>query len=151
MLADLNLRWAHINEGTLSDKRLNLLWVIFKGIPNSHCYGSVLQGIFQGSIHLPDETFYVEKSKRFFNGDPTFHSVIYRESDINMDPFKKRRLRERREVKDLGSKGNDKVTESMTDVINSNKKTQTKKIKTVRIYILSETIRRLHLLQTSRP
>ena len=51
-------------------------------MPNSYCHGSLIQGIFQGSIYLPTETFHVEKSTRFFNKHTGFHSVIYRESDI---------------------------------------------------------------------
>ena len=90
--------------------------VISLGVPNSHCYGSVIQGVFQGTIHLPDETYHIEKSKRFFNDAPVFHSVIYRESDMNLDPFKERRERERREANVVGSCGNDRVREWMRDV-----------------------------------
>ena len=85
--------------------KLTLKIFLFPGIPKSHCYGSVIQGIFQGTIHLPEETYHIEKSKRFFKDSPVFHSVIYRESDMNIDPFRERRERERREASASGSCG----------------------------------------------
>ena len=65
-----------------------------KGMPDSHCHGSLIEGIFQGTIYLPTETYYVEKSTRFFDEDPGFHSVIYRERDIRCADVPKRRSME---------------------------------------------------------
>ena len=74
---------SELSNGSLIDDDLSFLYSgNVKGIPGSRCHGSLIQGIFQGSIHLPDETFHIEKSTRFFNGHPGFHSVIYRESDL---------------------------------------------------------------------
>ena len=83
----------------------SLQFLLPAGIPKSHCYGSVIQGIFQGTIHLPEETYHIEKSKRFFKDSPAFHSVIYRESDLNIDPFRERRERERRERREASTAG----------------------------------------------
>ena len=95
---------------------MSIFCFYFSGIPGSHCHGSVIQGIFQGSIHLPDETLHVEKSNRFFNDAPVFHSVIYRESDLNLDPFREHRIRERREARDLGTCGYDRAVQWMREV-----------------------------------
>jgi len=52
--------------------------------------GSIIKGVFAGSIHIPEEqeTYHVEKSNRFFENKPVFHSVIYKESHMNLDPFR---------------------------------------------------------------
>ena len=58
--------------------------------PGSRVRGSIIKGVFAGSIHIPDEqeTYHVEKSNRFFENKPVFHSVIYKESHMNLDPFR---------------------------------------------------------------
>lgn len=60
------------------------------GKPGSHVHGAIIQGIFRGTILVPSdkEVYHVEKSNRFFNDQPVFHSVIYKESDMNFDPYR---------------------------------------------------------------
>ena len=56
--------------------------------PRSKVYGSVIDGVFEGKIHTDhnDETFYVERAKRYFDKPDVghhnqtslpFHSIIY--------------------------------------------------------------------------
>ena len=60
------------------------------GKPGSKVHGAIIEGVFRGTIHVPSEreTYHVEKSHRFYDNKPVFHSVIYKESDLNIDPFK---------------------------------------------------------------
>lgn len=60
------------------------------GEPDSVVYGSVLDGVFEGKITSPKSgSYYVEKSTRYFpdhyenNGNETFHSIVYKETDID--------------------------------------------------------------------
>ena len=56
--------------------------------PHSLCFGDIVDGIFDGQIHTQDGIYYVEQSNRYFENyaglqkSPTFHSVIYHESNI---------------------------------------------------------------------
>jgi len=72
---------------------------------DSHVYGSVRDGIFEGKIFIPNGSFYVERSHKYFKGrrsrnvlqephpssspssvdestSPFFHSVIYKSEDV---------------------------------------------------------------------
>ncbi|XP_052814652.1 disintegrin and metalloproteinase domain-containing protein 10-like isoform X3 [Mya arenaria] len=107
-------------NGTLLTPDLSFLYSgELKDQPGSKVQGAIIQGIFTGSIHVPSEkeVYHVEKSKRFFEHSPVFHSVIYRESDMNLDPFSERRTRERREAKQQGSCGNDNAQEWMRQTV----------------------------------
>ena len=81
----------HISElgnGSLINLDLSFLYSgTVMGMPHSFCHGSLIRGIFQGSIFLPNETYHVEKSFRIFKKYLGFHSVIYRESDIKCKDF----------------------------------------------------------------
>ena len=68
----------HIYEGLLS------------GEPESHVFGSVRDGIFDGQIHTQsDGVFFVERAQKYFQGgsNDTFHSVIYHEDHLK-DPYR---------------------------------------------------------------
>lgn len=65
------------------------------GEPNSHVFGSIHDGVFEGKIITERDAYYVEHAKRYFpNGthhDYGFHSVIYNERDVVDDPFAHKR------------------------------------------------------------
>lgn len=48
----------------------------------SSCHGSVLQGLFQGSIATANGTYHVEPLHSYTDEDLEFHSIIYHEDDI---------------------------------------------------------------------
>lgn len=65
------------------------------GEANSHVFGSIHDGVFEGKIITENDSYYIEHAKRYFpNGthrDYGFHSVIYNERDVVDDPFAHRR------------------------------------------------------------
>ena len=88
---------SHIYEGQLVDE------------PDSHCFGAIRGGVFDGQIHAKDGVYYVERANRYFKDDllnkdfvdkkinnnsnssttsrtSKFHSVIYHEKHL-IDPF----------------------------------------------------------------
>ncbi|XP_072159998.1 disintegrin and metalloproteinase domain-containing protein 10 [Bemisia tabaci] len=59
------------------------------GEPDSHVFGSILDGVFEGKIISSNgDAYYIEKTSRYFPQDHnnTFHSIIYKESDVE-DPY----------------------------------------------------------------
>ncbi|XP_053387850.1 disintegrin and metalloproteinase domain-containing protein 10-like isoform X3 [Mercenaria mercenaria] len=109
-------------NGTVKKPDLSFIYsgeVIDK--PGSSVMGGILNGVFTGSISIPSEkeTYHVENSHRFFQNKPVFHSVIYKESDMNLDPFRERRTRERREAAETGTCGYLKAQEWMREVVQS--------------------------------
>nr|XP_024215817.1 disintegrin and metalloproteinase domain-containing protein 10 [Halyomorpha halys] len=56
------------------------------GEPGSTVFGSLHDGIFEGKILSKYDSYYVEKASRYFPGNNSFHSVIYKESDVE-DPY----------------------------------------------------------------
>ncbi|XP_041355822.1 disintegrin and metalloproteinase domain-containing protein 10-like isoform X2 [Gigantopelta aegis] len=94
---------SFIYEGSLVD------------VPRSFVHVAIINGTARGHIHIPgDTTYHIEPSKRFFH-NPGFHSVIYPERHMNLDPY--RHLREK-DVH-MGQCGNDRVREWMTRVSES--------------------------------
>lgn len=79
----VNVNLDHIYSGHLEDE------------PNSHVFGSIRDGVFEGRIQTPNGTFYVERSYKYFKpgdsqsgtGDPgvspPFHSVIYSSDEVH--------------------------------------------------------------------
>ncbi|XP_073972356.1 zinc-dependent metalloprotease kuz isoform X1 [Rhodnius prolixus] len=59
------------------------------GEPGSTVFGSILDGVFEGKIISPSESYYVEKASRYFpkNNNASFHTVVYKESDVE-DPYR---------------------------------------------------------------
>lgn len=55
-------------------------------------HGAVIDGLFQGVMVVSqDEIYFIEPASRYFRGhDPPTHahSVIYREEDMNLDPYR---------------------------------------------------------------
>lgn len=91
------------------------------GEPNSHVHGAIIEGMFRGEVRVPshNDTYFIEKSRRFFKKQPQFHSVIYRESQMDLDPYRERRIRERREAKLDGSCAFTHAKEWMKSVVDS--------------------------------
>ncbi|KAM9385116.1 disintegrin and metalloproteinase domain-containing protein 10 [Pholidichthys leucotaenia] len=65
-LADL----SHIYSGTV------------EGESGSACYGSVLQGQFEGTIHTENGTYHIEPTHRYTSSPANHHSIIYHEDDM---------------------------------------------------------------------
>lgn len=67
------------------------------GEPNSHVFGSIINGVFEGKIITDAHAYYVENAKHYFPNrshlDHGFHSVIYNERDVIDDPYAHRRKR----------------------------------------------------------
>ncbi|XP_022049988.2 disintegrin and metalloproteinase domain-containing protein 10 [Acanthochromis polyacanthus] len=61
---------SHIYSGTL------------RGEHGSSCYGSMLQGQFEGTIHTDNGTFHVEPAYRYTSNPTDHHSIIYHEDDM---------------------------------------------------------------------
>ncbi len=60
--------------------------------PGSTVFGSLRDGVFDGKIITPKETFYVERSNKYplSSTNSSLHSVIYSESDVH-DPYHQNR------------------------------------------------------------
>jgi hypothetical protein len=52
------------------------------GIPGSSARGRVVDGVFQGVVHTPQETYHVEHARKFFrrseDGSDQFNAVVYK-------------------------------------------------------------------------
>lgn len=57
-------------------------WTLPTGENASTCYGSVLQGQFEGTIHTTDGAYHVESMQRYTSSPTDHHSIIYREDDM---------------------------------------------------------------------
>lgn len=61
---------------------------IFRGIvlgdPQSHVYGSLHNGVFEGRIETSSGKFYVETAWKFIDRPTSFHSVLYSSRDIRI-------------------------------------------------------------------
>ena len=67
----------HLFEGQLIDE------------PDSHAFGNLRDGIFDGEIRTQtDGVYYVERAQKYFSdlSNETFHSVIYHEDHMK-DPY----------------------------------------------------------------
>lgn len=70
-----------------------IIWEILRlssaiGISDSHVFGSIRDGVFDGKIITPKETYYVERSNKYplSSTNASLHSVIYSENDVH-DPY----------------------------------------------------------------
>ncbi|XP_022109879.1 disintegrin and metalloproteinase domain-containing protein 10-like [Acanthaster planci] len=57
-----------------------------EGEPNTKCHGSILKGLFSGTIYADGDTYHVEPAHRHFDKPTEFHSVIYKGSDVEHPP-----------------------------------------------------------------
>ena len=56
--------------------------------PNSFAHIAVINGTARGYIHVPGHTTYhIEPSTMYFD-DPAFHTVIYPETHMDLDPYR---------------------------------------------------------------
>ncbi|XP_055600262.1 disintegrin and metalloproteinase domain-containing protein 10 isoform X2 [Uranotaenia lowii] len=76
------------------------------GDPESHVFGSIIDGVFEGKLITARDSYYVERAKHYFRNssnpdthplhhgveghDEPFHSVIYNEKHVD-DPYRHRR------------------------------------------------------------
>lgn len=60
------------------------------GDRNSHVFGSIIDGVFEGKIISSKDAYYIENAKHYFPNnsyiDDDFHSIIYNENHVN-DPY----------------------------------------------------------------
>ncbi|CAD5113398.1 DgyrCDS2570 [Dimorphilus gyrociliatus] len=83
-----------ILEGSSKPKNSNHFHHLYTGSVQDHdgssVVGYIVDGVFQGQIDLANETFYVEKSAKFFpNEKKSFHSILYKDKHVNMKRFKR--------------------------------------------------------------
>ena len=58
------------------------------GDPATSIRGDVSHGVFVGTITTPDEEYHIEPASHHFKEEQSFHSVIYRSSDVRFDALK---------------------------------------------------------------
>lgn len=77
-----NIDTSHIYQGKII------------GDHNSHVFGSLIDGIFQGKIETETDAYYIEHAKHYFPNqthfDHGFHSIIYNENNVD-DPYAAKR------------------------------------------------------------
>ena len=83
ILSDHDL--SHIYEGYLETPDDGLET---KEAQDTHCFGAIRDGVFDGQIKTSEGTYYVERANKYFPDltNDTFHSVIYHEKHLK-DPF----------------------------------------------------------------
>ena len=62
-----------------------MLEFVYTGHSGSRVFGSIINGVFSGTIYLQNDTFYVEKSELYFLDAP-FHSIMYSDRDVEVHP-----------------------------------------------------------------
>ncbi|KAL3886424.1 hypothetical protein ACJMK2_026416 [Sinanodonta woodiana] len=115
------------DDGTLRSVDLSFLYTgEVVGISGSKVDGAIIQGIFRGEIHIPGDTvYYIEVNNRFNESQisANHHSVIYRDKDLNFDPYRSQRERDRREASKAattsGYCGYDQAVQWMKTVVGS--------------------------------
>lgn len=89
------------------------------GEPDSHVFGSIHSGVFEGKIITDQDAYFVEHAKHYFpNGshnDYGFHSVIYNERDVIDDPY----AHKRKAAHAHGCGINDDISQWMDNIQNS--------------------------------
>ncbi|XP_048251257.1 disintegrin and metalloproteinase domain-containing protein 10-like isoform X1 [Haliotis rufescens] len=65
------------------------------GVPHSYVHLSIINGTTRGHVHIPGETTYhIEPAEQYMQ-NPHFHSVIYDERHVDLDPYRHRREADR--------------------------------------------------------
>ncbi|XP_065079514.1 disintegrin and metalloproteinase domain-containing protein 10 isoform X2 [Ochlerotatus camptorhynchus] len=96
----------HTESGPIEADTSHLYQGELVGDPDSHVFGSIIDGVFEGKVISSQDSYYVERAKHYFRNssnpdthplhhgvdghDEPFHSVIYREEHVN-DPYRHRR------------------------------------------------------------
>ncbi|KRZ05584.1 Disintegrin and metalloproteinase domain-containing protein 10, partial [Trichinella zimbabwensis] len=64
-----------------------------EGESNSYVYGSLIDGVFDGHIHIKDNVYHVEKIVKYDVNQlkPAYHSIIYSDDDIKFDKLRIKR------------------------------------------------------------
>ncbi|KAK7095891.1 hypothetical protein V1264_005248 [Littorina saxatilis] len=96
------------SDGSLSTVDTSFLYSgHLEDIPDSYAHIAVLNGTARGYVHVPGHTTYhIEPASMYFQ-NPVFHTVIYRETHMDLDPYRHRRSA------DVGMCGNDFAAEWM--------------------------------------
>ncbi|XP_038058240.1 disintegrin and metalloproteinase domain-containing protein 10-like [Patiria miniata] len=53
-----------------------------EGEPDTKCHGSILKGLFSGTIYADGDTYHVEPAHRHFDTPTKFHSIVYKGTDV---------------------------------------------------------------------
>ncbi|XP_013415901.1 disintegrin and metalloproteinase domain-containing protein 10-like isoform X3 [Lingula anatina] len=115
---------ADIEYGDGSTKPLDTSFLYrgqLRGEPGSSVYGSVLGGVFTGTIESPETgRWHIEHANKYFSKEVTekkkFHSIIYHEDHMDMDPY--RHIRSAAGTAQCGSSNSD-IADWMSRVQNS--------------------------------
>ncbi|XP_072020382.1 LOW QUALITY PROTEIN: disintegrin and metalloproteinase domain-containing protein 10-like [Amphiura filiformis] len=73
------------SEGTIRDQSLQVVHLYqgyIQGDAHSHVHGCIINGTFDGVIKTSDENFFLEPAWYYTNISSSYHSVIYKESDV---------------------------------------------------------------------
>ncbi|KAF1770706.1 hypothetical protein GCK72_002527 [Caenorhabditis remanei] len=91
--------------------------------PNSHVHGSVFDGVFEGHIQTGEgRRFSIDKSAKYFERDdrPTqYHSIIYRDDEINHRKWRVKRDAENLAEQMQGCGLSSRVRREMSNIQNS--------------------------------
>ncbi len=92
----LDTKHAELNNGKLSLSDFTIYEGILEDEPKtSKVSGTIIEGIFVGTIECKAGKYYIESSKRYGNDDlKEARTVIYHEDDINSDEEIKRAKRD---------------------------------------------------------
>lgn len=95
-------------DGSLSPVDTSFIYSGFlEDVPNSYAHIAVINGTARGYVQVPGHTtFYIEPAEIYFR-NPGFHTVIYPQTHMNLNPYRHRREAE------LGVCGNDAAAEWM--------------------------------------
>lgn len=67
--------------------------VLFAGDSGSTVYGAIIDGVFEGRIHLSGgDSYQIERKSHYpdntdLSNDHTVHSVIYHDKQVDVDKF----------------------------------------------------------------
>ncbi|KAK7471816.1 hypothetical protein BaRGS_00035555, partial [Batillaria attramentaria] len=95
-------------DGTLSPVDTSFIYTgHLRDTPGSFAHVAVINGTARGYVQVPGHTtFHIEPATMYFK-NPSFHTVIYPETHMNLDPYRHRRNA------DMGMCGNDAAAEWM--------------------------------------
>nr|XP_029718218.1 disintegrin and metalloproteinase domain-containing protein 10-like [Aedes albopictus] len=96
----------HTESGPIQADTSHLYHGELLGDPDSHVFGSIIDGVFEGKVISSRDSYFVERAKHYFRNSShpdthplhhgvdghaePFHSVIYNERHVD-DPYRERR------------------------------------------------------------